>query len=191
MKGLWCDAVQLQITSISCTFDPNYDQQAQHDDTNGSQSQKHRSFSSILSNTRFTMGVRGSFGGVPLVEKRCSRSLCQSDIVGLWKSCRPSARYKTTDSHACSGFGEPRTRTKKRSKSKCFVSCRGGARDPSRSRLSLYRVVPNLSWPELLISLNISLLAQQASKRSSVLASRRCEGGESRFTAFALVLSLS
>jgi len=144
-----------------------------------------------FSNTRFTMGVRGSFGGVPLVEKRCSRSLCQSDIVGLWKSCRPSARYKTTDSHACSGFGEPRTRTKKRSKSKCFVSCRGGARDPSRSRLSLYRVVPNLSWPELLISLNISLLAQQASKRSSVLASRRCEGGESRFTAFALVSSLS
>src|SRR5437870_12731430 len=90
MKGLWCDAVQLQITSISCTFDPNYDQQAQHDDTNGSQSQKHRSFSSILSNTRFTMGVRGSFGGVPLVEKCCSRSLCQSrsEERRVGKECR-------------------------------------------------------------------------------------------------------
>src|SRR5437899_12618267 len=104
MKGLWCDAVQLQITSISCTFDPNYDQQAQHDDTNGSQSQKHRSFSSILSNTRFTMGVRGSFGGVPLVEKCCSRSLCQSDIVGLGKNCRQGLSRWRGGRYACRWF---------------------------------------------------------------------------------------
>ncbi len=50
-KSLGCDAVQLQLASVSCTFDPNYDQQAQQDDANGSQSQKHPSFSSMLSNT--------------------------------------------------------------------------------------------------------------------------------------------
>src|ERR1700730_19426070 len=64
MKGLWCYAVQLQLMSVSCTFDPNYDQQAQHDDANGGQSQKHRRFSSILSNIRFTKGLRRSVRGV-------------------------------------------------------------------------------------------------------------------------------
>ena len=44
MKGLWCDAVQLQLTSISCMFDPHYGQQAQHDDANGSQDQRHLLF---------------------------------------------------------------------------------------------------------------------------------------------------
>ena len=64
MKGLWCDAVQLQFISVSSTFDPNHDQQAQHDDADGRQSQKHPGFSSVLSNIRFTRGLRGSFRGV-------------------------------------------------------------------------------------------------------------------------------
>jgi hypothetical protein len=42
--------------------------------------------------------------------------------------------------------------------------------------------------PQTGCKMNISLFAQQGSKRSFVLASRRCEGGESRFAAFALVL---
>src|SRR6476646_11653525 len=45
MKCLGCDALQLQFIPISCTFDPNYNQHGGHDDANGSQSQKHHSFS--------------------------------------------------------------------------------------------------------------------------------------------------
>jgi hypothetical protein len=45
MKGLGGDALQFQLMPISCTFDPNYNQHEGHDDANGSQSQKHLSFS--------------------------------------------------------------------------------------------------------------------------------------------------
>ncbi len=64
MKGLWCDAVQLPFMSVSCAFDPNYHQQAQQDNADGRQSQKHPGFSSIPSNIRFTRDLRGSSRGV-------------------------------------------------------------------------------------------------------------------------------
>jgi len=37
---------QLQLTSISCMLDPNYGQQAEHDDANGRQDQRHLLFPS-------------------------------------------------------------------------------------------------------------------------------------------------
>src|SRR5882762_1583586 len=90
MKSLWCDAVQLQIMSVSFTFDPNYGQQARHDDANGSQSQQYHGLSSILY-TRFTRGLRGSFRGVSAGREALLPFAATQTFVGLWKSCRRHA----------------------------------------------------------------------------------------------------
>src|SRR5713226_9851344 len=76
MEGLWCDAVLLHLTLVSCAFDLACDQQTQRRYAYSNQSQKHPRFSSTLTSTRFRRSLRGFFVRLyPLLQQPLARRL--------------------------------------------------------------------------------------------------------------------